>query len=69
MGIYKKGVNEMKKIRLRKWVKVVLSAILLVDMFFMVCECDDIKLLFIKTLITMPIALAIVLTFKYFEEV
>lgn len=59
----------MKKLRLRKWVKVVLGLLLLLDMFFMVCECDSNKVLFIKTLITMPIASAIVLTLKYFEEV
>lgn len=59
----------MKKLRLRKWVKVVLSIILLVDVFFMVCDCDSNWLLFIKTLITMPIALVTFFILKVFEEV
>lgn len=59
----------MKKIRLRKWVKVVLSIILLIDIFFMVCDCDSNMLLFIKSLITMTIASVIFFILKVFEEV
>lgn len=58
----------MKKIRLRKWVKVVLSVILIGDLFFMICDCDSNWLLFIKTLITMPIALVTFFILKVFEE-
>lgn len=46
----------MRKLRLRKWVKIVLSIILIVDLFFMILESDSDYLLFIKTLITLPIA-------------
>ena len=57
----------MKKIRLRKWVEVTLKVLLLVDMFFMVCDAETITLLFIKTIITMPLALVIIMILKVFN--
>lgn len=38
----------MKKIRLRKWVKVVLYILLGISLFFGVCDSDSSMLLFIK---------------------
>lgn len=49
-----------KRIKLRGWVLVVLKIILLIDIFFMICEADTIKVLLIKTLITLPIMFLII---------
>ena len=57
----------MKKIRLRKWVKVVLTIIASVSCFLMVCGCDSLKVMFIKTLFTIPVFVLSVLTLKIYE--
>ena len=49
----------MKKIRLRRWVVIVLSIILMLDLFVMILDCDSTMLLFVKTLITAVIAFVI----------
>lgn len=49
----------MKKIRLKRWVVVVLSIILMLDLFVMILDCDSTMLLFVKTLITAVIAFVI----------
>lgn len=45
-----------KRIKLKGWVLVVLKTLLLIDMFFMICEADILKVMLIKTLITLLIA-------------
>lgn len=57
----------MKKIRLRRWVVVVLSIILMLDLFVMILDCDSTMLLFVKTLITAPIAFVIFMILKMFN--
>ena len=57
----------MKKIRLRKWVKVVLTIIASVSCFLMVCGCDSLKVMCIKTLFTIPVFVLSVLTLKIYE--
>ena len=55
-----------KRIKLRGWVLVVLKTLLLVDMFFMVCDAVSLKVMLIKTLITMIVMLPILyLLIKY----
>lgn len=41
----------MKKIRLRRWVKVVLFILLGISLFFMVCDCDNNSKLLIKNIV------------------
>ena len=45
-----------KRIKLKGWVLVVLKTLLLIDMFFMICEVDTLNVMLIKTLITLLIA-------------
>ena len=45
-----------KRIKLKGWVLVVLKTLLLIDIFFMICEADTLKVMLIKTLITLLIA-------------
>lgn len=47
------------KIRLKKWVLVVLKVLLICDLFIMVCEADTLKVMLIKTIITILISLPI----------
>ena len=47
----------MKKIRLRKWVRVVLIILLTVSLFFGVCDCDENLLLFIKNALCMLVGM------------
>lgn len=47
----------MKKIRLRKWVRIVLWLLLLVSLFFGVCDSDNNTLLFIKNALCMLVAM------------
>ena len=55
-----------KRIKLRGWVLVVLKTLLLIDMFFMVCDAVSLKVMLIKTLITMIVMLSILyLLIKY----
>ena len=55
-----------KRIKLRGWVLVVLKTLLLIDMFFMVCDAVSLKVMLIKTLITMIVMLPILyLLIKY----
>lgn len=49
-----------KRIKLKGWVLVVLKTLLLIDMFFMCCEADTLKVMLIKTLITLLIGAPIV---------
>lgn len=49
----------MKKIRLRRWFVIVLSILLMLDLFVMILDCDSTMLLFVKTLITATIAFVI----------
>lgn len=43
----------MKKIRLRLWVRVILWLLLLINLFFGVCDSDSNTLLFIKNALCM----------------
>lgn len=47
----------MKKIRLRKWVRVILWLLLGISLFFGVCDSDSNTLLFIKNAICMLISM------------
>ena len=47
----------MKKIRLRKWVRVVLWILLGISLFFGVCDSDSNSLLFIKNALCMLISM------------
>lgn len=47
----------MKKIRLRKWVRVVLITLLTISLFFGVCDCDDNFMLFIKNSLCMLVSM------------
>ena len=49
-----------KRIKLKGWVLVVLKTLLLLDMFFMICEADTLKVMLIKTLITLLLGAPIV---------
>lgn len=49
-----------KRIKLKGWVLVVLKTLLLIDMFFMICEADTLNVMLIKTLITLLIATPII---------
>lgn len=48
----------MKKLRLRKWVKVVLYLVILISGFIMVLEHDSIRVMIIKAILTAPFLLA-----------
>lgn len=50
----------MKKIKLRRWVEVLLKIVLLIDMFIMVCEAQSLKVMLFKTIITILIMLPII---------
>ena len=56
----------MKKIRLRRWVVVVLSIILMLDLFVMILDCDSTMLLFVKTLITAVIAFVVYMVLELY---
>ena len=49
-----------KRIKLRGWVLVVLKILLLIDIFFMVCDAVSLKIMIFKTLITVIVMLPIV---------
>lgn len=46
----------MKKIRLKKWVRIVLWLLLGISLFFGICDCDSTLLLTIKNAICILIA-------------
>ena len=48
-----------KRIKLRGWVLVVLKTLLIIDMLFMSLESDSLKVMLIKTIITILISLPI----------
>ena len=55
-----------KRIKLKGWVLVVLKGLLLIDMFFMVCDADSLNVMFYKTIITFIILMPILyLLIKY----
>lgn len=41
----------MKKVKLRKWVKVVLLSIFWLSMIFLLCDHDDNLILFLKNIV------------------
>lgn len=49
----------MKRIKLKGWVLVVLKGLLIINIFFMACDSDNLKLLFIKTVICMIVTMLI----------
>ena len=53
-----KDGDNMKKLRLRKWVKVVLYLVILISGFIMILEHDSIRVMIIKTILTAPFLLA-----------
>lgn len=61
----------MKKIRLRRWVKVVLKFIFWINIFLLVCDHEDNLILFMKTIICMLFAGVsgiILLTYGGYDE-
>lgn len=48
-----------KRIKLKGWVLVVLKSLLLIDLFFMICEAETLKVMFLKSIITILISLSI----------
>ena len=58
----------MKKVKLKKWVKVVLTIMLLVDMFIMILECDSCLLLLVKTILCSIIGLMIMIPLKAYGD-
>ena len=48
-----------KRIKLKGWVLVVLKSLLLIDLFFMICEAETLKVMFLKSIITILISLFI----------
>ena len=58
----------MKRIRLKKWVKVVLLLALLVDLFIMILECDSCLLLLVKTILCSIIGLIIMIPLKEYGD-
>ena len=57
------------KVRLRGWVLVVLKTILVIDMFLMSCLSDSMKVMIIKTLIGILVALPIAYLLIKYDEV
>lgn len=56
----------MKKIRLRKWVKVVLTIILIFSLIILAGECDSIKVMLIKSVVCLiTFSLSSYLLFRY----
>lgn len=58
----------MKKIRLKKWVKVVLSIMLLLDLFIMALDHDSNLVLFVKGIICSIIGLIILIPLKLYGD-
>ena len=48
------------KIQLKKWVLVVLKVLLIIDLFIMICEANTLKIMIIKTFITILISFPII---------
>lgn len=46
-----------KKYRLRKWVKLILYIVITFSLLVLVCECDSLKIMVLKTIITAPVLL------------
>lgn len=58
----------MKKLKLKKWVKVVLLLALLVDLFIIILECDSCLLLLVKTIMCSIIGLIILIPLKEYGD-
>ena len=56
----------MKKIKLKRWVAIVLGILLMLDLFVMILDCDSTMLLFVKTLITVPLAVVIYMVLELY---
>ena len=58
----------MKRLRLRKWVKVVLTIIAFISLIIASCECDDTKLFIIKSIISLITFILSTMTLLIFQE-
>lgn len=58
----------MKRIKLKGWVLVVLKGLLILNIFFMACDSDSLKLLFIKTIICMIVTIFIIYLLKEYGD-